>query len=165
MEASLSKALEKLLDRADRTMRGAAPLLDTITWSRDVEERFFDRGGGALPEPNYEVDRAQLEEKLRALDALEADLPKGEPIGRFLARRIESLRLGARMILAIGTPEFGRLSARAFGGARSSWLDDDTDNLHFAEHLAERIGVDSARSRCEILRASTTWRPTTTSRP
>ena len=142
MIGSLSKETVRLLDRADRTMRGAAPLLETITWSREVEERFFAAGAEVLPVPHYDVDRGHLEEKLRAFDVLEADLPKGEPLGRFLARRIESLRLGAKMLLAIGTPEFGRLSARAYGGARSSWLDDDTDNLHFAEHLAERVGMD-----------------------
>lgn len=144
MNALLSKGLEKLLDQADRAMRGGAPLLDTITWPREVEERFFSRGADELPEPSYEVDRPALEEKLRALDAFERELPRDAAIGRFLARRLESLRLGAQMVLAIGTRAFGTLSVRAYGGARGSSLDDDTHNLDFAEHLAARIGVDQA---------------------
>lgn len=147
MTAAVSKATERLLTKAERVMRGAAPLLDAITWPRAVEEEFFDAGASLLPTPTYDVDRARLEEKLREIELFARELPKDAAIGRFLARRLASIEHGARMLLAVGTRAFGLLSAEAFGGARSSWLDDDTDNLQFAEHLAARIGGTRAAAR------------------
>ena len=130
---------KQLLEKADRVLSGVTPLLDTISWPRAVEEEFFARKAAALPRPSYEVDRERAERRLIELEALEAELGGDDALSRLLRLRIESQRLGSRMLLAVGTSAFGELSALAFGGARSTWLDHDTTNLEFANHLAERI--------------------------
>jgi hypothetical protein len=59
--------VEPLRDAAREAITRAAPLfelvgrqtrlLDALAWPREVEERFFEQGEQALPEPVYEVDR------------------------------------------------------------------------------------------------------------
>jgi uncharacterized protein (TIGR02421 family) len=133
-------ATSKLLERARGAFAGGLPLLDSIAWSTHVERAFFDGGCAADPTPTYAIDRDAARERLARLDRLEAELGDDDALSRLLRTRIESHRLGARMLLAIGTKQFSTLSREAYGGARTSWLDSDTTNLDFAEHLSERLG-------------------------
>ncbi|HTJ80310.1 MAG TPA: tyrosine/phenylalanine carboxypeptidase domain-containing protein, partial [Polyangiaceae bacterium] len=135
-----SPETEKLVERATAAFEGAAALLDAITWPRKVERAFFDSGCDALPAPEYAIDRDAVQARLARLDALETELGGDDALSRFLRLRAHSHRLGARMLLAVGTKEFGTLSREAFGGARTSWLDRDTTNLDFAEDLAKSLG-------------------------
>ncbi len=132
----------ELLERAEAALGGAIPLLDGINWGRDVEDEFFARRAQRLPEPTYEIDRDRLTQRLRALDGFERELVGDDALLRLLRLRVASQRLGAEMLLAVGTRAFGQLSSHAFGGARSSMIDHDTTNLQFADHLAERIHSD-----------------------
>lgn len=139
----MSAAQQKLLERARAAFVGGGGFLDALSWPRSVEQSFFAADAQRLPEPVYNVDRAQSEERLKRLDDLEKELAGDDALTRLLRSRIESHRLGTRMLLAIGTKQFSELSVVAYGGARSSWLDGDTTNLDFADHLAQRLGVKS----------------------
>jgi uncharacterized protein (TIGR02421 family) len=132
----------KLLERAEAALSGSVPLLDGINWGREVEDEFFARRATRLPEPSYTVDRDRLTERLRALDGFERELVGDDALVSLLRLRVASQRLGAELLLAVGTRRFGELSNLAFGGARSSMIDHDTTNLEFADHLAERIYGD-----------------------
>ena len=101
-------------------LSGVTPLLDTISWPRAVEDEFFARKAAQLPRPSYQVDRDRAERRLLELDTLEAELGQDDALSRLLRLRIESQRMGARMLLAVGTSAFGELSAEAFDGARST---------------------------------------------
>jgi len=144
MEGSeLRPATARLIERASQTFGGAALLLDTITWGGEVERAFFDADCQRLPEPTYAVDHDALSARLANLDAFERELVGDDALIRLLRLRTHSHRLGARMLLAVGTKEFSELSREAYGGARSSSLDHDTTNLDFAEDLARSLGEGS----------------------
>ncbi len=140
----VSAATARLLEKARAAFKGGPGLLEVIGWPRSVERAFFARGAEQLPQPRYEVERDRAEEKLARLDALEAELRGDDALSRLLRARAHSHRLGQRMLLAVGTPELSRLSVEAFGSARTGWLDGDTTNLHFAEHILARIGSPQA---------------------
>ncbi len=128
-----------LVERARHAFLGP-PLLESISWPRTVERAFFDAGCERLPEPQYRIDADVVGQRLARLDALDAELVGDDALVRFLKLRSASHRLGAELLLAVGTPRFGELSVLAYGGARSSFLDRDTTNLDFAEQLAARLG-------------------------
>lgn len=140
MASKLAPAERALIDRARAALSGGGALLDSISWPRSVEREFFAADASVLPKPSYRVDRPRAEECLRALDALERDLVGDDALVRLLRARVESQRLGARMQLAAGTKSFAALSQAAYGGANTTWLDDDTSNLDFARHLRGRLG-------------------------
>ena len=51
---------------------------------------------------------------------------------------------GYRMVLAVGTPSFHRLSVEQYGGARTTAFDGDTTNLDLAEYLARRVSPSAS---------------------
>lgn len=118
-------------------------MLESIAWPREVEERFFDAGESLVPEVEYAIDRPRIEEHLGRLDAFERELGADDALTRLLRSYVESYRLSNRMLLAAGTKAFYTLSRAAYGGARTTALDDDTTNLDFAEHLSARLGDGS----------------------
>lgn len=122
-------------------------VLETIAWPREVEERFFAGGESHVPDVVYEVDRHAVKERLVHLDAFERELGGDDALTRLLRSSIDSYRLSNRMILNAGTKAFYPLSREAYGGARTTALDDDTTNLDFAEHLATRLGDGSDDGR------------------
>lgn len=129
----------RLLEIAREAFSGGN-LLEAMTWPRRLEREFFASGEQVAPAPSYEVDRDEIQARLARLDALDKELKGDDALIRLLRARLESHVLGARMMLALGTRELFELSKLAYGGARSTWLDDDTTNLDFAEHLAKRLG-------------------------
>jgi len=142
---NVTAAEARLLEKAKKAFAGAGGLLDGIAWRRSVEREFFAHKAEKLPRPTYDVDRSVIETRLAALDDLEADLTTDDALVRLLKKRVESHRLGARMLLAVGTKEFGKLSREAFGGAATTRLDSDTSNLDFAEHLGKRLGTEDPK--------------------
>lgn len=132
----------KLLEKA-RDAFGArlgSGLLDAITWPRAVEERFFASNEEELPPIEYAIDRDNVSEGLRNLDAFEKELGGDDALPRLLRGFVASHRLAGQMMLAVGTPDFYRLSLVAYGGASTTALDLDTTNLDFARHLGVRLG-------------------------
>lgn len=131
----------------DRTARALAAvktngsLLDEVAWPREVEERFFAEGASKLPIVDYDVDRDGLEAELAALRDVEASVEGDGPIPAWLRSTIASNVDRNRLLLAVGTRDFGRVSYEVYGGARSSFFDLDVENRDLAEHLLERLEV------------------------
>ncbi len=122
-------------------IRTKSSLLDDVAWPRDVEARFFAAKAEELPRVTYQTDRAPLEEELRLLHAL-ARTVKGEgPIPRWLANVIGSAMDKTRLLLAVGTKDFGRVSKDVYGGARSKFFGLGRSNLDLATHLLARLEV------------------------
>ena len=140
----MTSAAQKGLD----AIRRAAPLfertaketrlLDTLQWSRAVEERFFASKGRELPQPEYKVDRDRATNNAIALDELAMTLDVADPIQRWVTQVARSYADGNRLLLAVGTPRFHAISVDVYGGPRS-WFDADTTNLDLANHLAQRL--------------------------
>lgn len=133
---------DKLLERARDVFHPASgtSVLEVIAWPREVEERFFASGESEVPVVEYAVDKGEIHGRLAELDAFERELVGDDALTRLLRSCTESYRLSSRMALAAGTHAFYPLSREAYGGARTTALDDDTTNLDFADHLAARLG-------------------------
>ncbi len=143
------------VNEALSSLRTKGNLLDAIAWSRDVEERFFAAKCTRLPEPDYAIDHDALEDESRRLEKLARSIEGDEPIPVYLRAAVRSAVDRNRLLLAIGTKEFGDISREIFGGARTtSWgAPDGTHcprNVDLANHLLERlrvIGWDEARDK------------------
>jgi len=136
----IDEAQSRLILAAKRALEGAPPLLETISWPREIERRFFERHCDEVPAPNYQIDTAALDARLGRLDAFERELSGDDALVRLLRSQVASHRLGTQMVLAAGTPAFYALSCAAYGSASSTSFDSDTTNLDFADHLLARIG-------------------------
>ena len=93
-------------------------VLEAIGWPREVEERFFEGGASSLPEVTYDVDRDALRDRVKELDRAEKSIDGDDPITEWLRSSVASMRDASRLVLALGTAEFSRLSKELYGGPR-----------------------------------------------
>jgi uncharacterized protein (TIGR02421 family) len=136
----IDDAQKRLILAAKKALEGSPALLERISWPRELERRFFAKKCEEVPTPTYEIDTPALTERLARIDEFERELVGDDALVRLLRSLVESHRLGTRMLLAAGTPEFYELSCKAYGGATTTSFDSDTTNLDFADHLLSRIG-------------------------
>ncbi len=116
-------------------------LLNIIAWPRSLEERFFAEGASSLPEPEYSFDRDALERGVTELRAILPKLEGDHVFLQFMYRMTESFLNAHRLILAVGTPEFYRVSCQLYGGARTTAFDRDSTNYDLAKHIENRVGT------------------------
>lgn len=148
MNAKQAKEAVSNVATALEAIDGNANLLDGIAWPLEVEERFFADGATKLPSFDYAVDRDGLEKEIAELRAVERSIDGDGAIPAWLRATVASYRDRARLLLAVGTRDFGRLSVEIYGSARSSFFGLDVCNLDLARHLEERFtmhGWDAAK--------------------
>ena len=103
------RQVAKLLRDAERPVR----ILRTVAWPAQVRDDFFARGAVELPRPRYEPldPTATLELVGEARRLATAD----DDIDEWLRRQAWAIELGARMLAAVGTPEFHERSVELYG--------------------------------------------------
>ena len=116
-------------------------LLEEVAWSREVEEQFFATNARELPHVTYDVDRPALEAEIATLARAGAAIEGDGPIPDFLRNVLQSNVDRCRLLLAIGTKDFGRVSVEVYGGARTAFFGLPLTNEGLAKHLLERLAV------------------------
>lgn len=131
-------------------LRSVAPLaegerrtrvLEAIAWPREVEERFFAQRAARLPEVSYAVDRDALRARIADLDAAADRVEGDDPVASWVRANLRSMRDADRLVLAVGTTEFHRVSRELYGSARTRFHGDAERNVDLADHLLERLDV------------------------
>jgi uncharacterized protein (TIGR02421 family) len=125
--------------RTVEAVAATSQLLSALVWPAAHEAAFLQER--VLPEPVYDVNRAQAEANLVLLAGVQIDAQ--DPMGRVLGRIAESYALANRMLLALGTKAFHQLSVEAYGGARHGRA--GVDQVAFAEHLEARLGLQTRK--------------------
>ncbi|MDA1088977.1 MAG: flavohemoglobin expression-modulating QEGLA motif protein [Proteobacteria bacterium] len=125
----------EILRAAERPVR----VLRSISWPPEVAASFFAKGAREMPEVRYTpIDPSavtELVEKARRL----AD--GSSPIHTWLQRVAGTISTGARMIAAIGTPDFHHYSVELYRSPTEPILDEVTQPLALARQIAETLAV------------------------
>lgn len=112
------EALERC-DRLDAELIGISKsirVLSNLTWPRQQEERFLQGWRLGAPRlPTIEAAPPDHRAEIEALKALMARCDRGHPMGSHLFKTAWSYLTAARMVRAIGTPEFTQHSVRLYG--------------------------------------------------
>lgn len=116
-------------------------VLEAIAWPRAVEERFFAQGARELPEVDYAVDREALDARVDELRAEQHAVDGDDPVAVWVRACLQSVIDGHRLVRAMGTTEFYRLSRELYGGARTRFHGVGERNIDLADHLLERLRV------------------------
>ena len=116
-------------------------LLEEVAWSREVEEQFFAGGASELPKVTYDVPRHALETEIATLAAAQTSIDGEGAIPDFLRNALQSNVDKCRLLLAIGTKDFGKISVDVYGGARTAFFGLPLTNEGLATHLLERLAV------------------------
>ncbi len=122
-----------LLRKAERGVR----VLRSIAWAPEVATRFFEGGARELPVVEYPPVDPQpvlddVETAVRLIDG-------SSPVHAWLQRVAASIAKGSRMLAAIGTPEFHRLSCQLYGAPTHKLTDGIRCPLDLARHLDQTL--------------------------
>jgi len=129
-------------------------LLDDLAWPRQVEDEFFRHKGKRLPSHAYAIDTQGLKRDTRALMELQASIDGDHAIAEWLRGVAQGAIDRNRLVAAVGTKAFGRLSKSIYGGARSRFFRLPVRNLDLATHLLKRISIhgwDEAKDSAQPL--------------
>jgi uncharacterized protein (TIGR02421 family) len=134
---------KKLLGRTQAVLGSlkTSNLLDDLAWPRSVEEDFFRHKARRLPAHTYAIDTDGLRADTQALTALQKSIEGDHAIASWLRGVAQGAIDRNRLVSAVGTKAFGRLSKSIYGGARSRFFQLPVRNLDLAEHLLKRIAI------------------------
>ena len=122
-----------LLRKAERGVR----VLRSIAWPPEVAIRFFEAGARELPVVDYAVSDPQP--VLADVEAARALIDGSSPVHRWLRKVADSIATGSRMLAAIGTPDFHRLSCQLYGAPTHKLTDGIRCPLDLARHLDQTL--------------------------
>jgi uncharacterized protein (TIGR02421 family) len=152
MDAARARELLETVTTALGSLKAKGSLLEEINWPRSVEERFFAGGARELPEVAPSCDRDLLDGENAALARVERGIEGDGAIPQWLRSVVHGAIDRNRLLMAAGTPEFGRISREIYGGAETAFLGLPLRNIDLADHLLERLrvhGWDEAKDRDE----------------
>lgn len=125
---------------AARTLHDVAKpmrVLSRLAWPARIREDFLAGGGDALPRPDY--PRFDASPTTDALHAARRLLEPGSAIDDWLLRECQAIESTARMLAAVGTPEFHELSGTLYGRPTRPLLHDPTTPLDLARRIHQMI--------------------------
>ncbi len=115
---------------------GRIRILSGLAWPIETETRFLDGWRAGKPElpapPTQPQDHA---ETIAALDDILQRLDRGHPVGDWLYRTAWSMRVAARMLSSIGTPQFTECSTLLYGHPSTQYRSQTTTTAQSAAQM------------------------------
>lgn len=153
MKVETAKKHLEMVSKTLSALRAKANLLEEIGWPRATEEAFFAANATRLPEPpEVRVDRGVMDDENRELTRVSRKIEGDEPIAEWLRAVLKGALDKNRLLMAVGTPQFGEVSRELYGSASSKFFGLSARNCDLADHLLERLrihGWDAATDREE----------------
>ncbi len=135
MNAKKIQKLDDALVHASKKIK----VLNTLAWPIGVEEKFLEgwrKGNAQLPE--IKIQPPELNDSIKALDAIVQQCSQDEPVEKFIAETALSYSNAGRMLMQVGTPEFTRYATKIYGRP---------DTMYKLQGLT---GVDGAKFFLEV---------------
>jgi uncharacterized protein (TIGR02421 family) len=108
-------------------------VLSRLGWPARIRDEFLASGATTLPTPEYEP--FDPSETLEAVGHTRRLLSSGTPIDDWLLRECDAIESTARMLGAVGTPEFHEFSGQLYGTPTRPLLYDPTTPLDLAQRI------------------------------
>lgn len=110
---------EKKIQKLDDALVQASKkikVLNTLAWPAGVEEKFLEGWKNGNPHlPEVKIKPPDVQNSIKALDAIVSQCDQTDPIEKFLAETAESYANAGHMLHAIGTPRFTLYSTKIYG--------------------------------------------------
>jgi uncharacterized protein (TIGR02421 family) len=131
-DVHLQSALELDRDLAHAVRR--IRVLKNLEWPGTAEETFLKSWSAGTPAlPDVRLEPVDYTRELGALEAIESQCDRGHPLGNLVYKNARSYAIVARMLGAIGTPEFTRQSILLYGRPDDVYRTQDWTGVDAAE--------------------------------
>jgi len=114
-------------------------VLSALGWPRGVEDEFLRAYRAGQPElPKVTLPPRDHTREIQLLEELQADCDREHPLDNLVYKTARSYESAARMLGAIGTPEFSRYSIELYGKPDDPYKNQDFTALDAADYFLER---------------------------
>jgi uncharacterized protein (TIGR02421 family) len=129
----------KELDERLGTLADPIKVLSALSWPHGVEEEFLTSFRAGTPElPKVTLTPKDHSREIDALEALQAECDREHPLDNLVYKTARSYESAARMLGAIGTPDFSRYSIELYGKPDDPYKNQDFTALDAADYFLER---------------------------
>ena len=128
--------LEKTIEHDALLAETVQPIkiLGALAWPLEAEARFLEgwrNGKPALPEVT--LDPQDFSKEIAALETIQSKCDRGHPLDNLIFKTARSYSSAARMLGAIGTPDFTRYSIELYGRPNDAYKTQDWTALDAAD--------------------------------
>lgn len=112
MDTKKIETLDTALMQASKKIK----VLQALQWPLGAEEKFLEtwrRGNPQLPE--VVLERRDYRDSISTLEDIESRCDTDDPVEKFLAETAQSYAYSARMLSAVGTPDFTTYATKLYG--------------------------------------------------
>jgi uncharacterized protein (TIGR02421 family) len=137
MNSRLDKTYEHdaLLAETVRPIR----LLGSLSWPSEAETRFLETWRAGKPElPVVELEPQDYRKQIEVLEGIQSHCDRGHPLDNLIFKTARSYASAARMLGAIGTPEFTSYSIELYGKPNDVYPTQDWTALDAAEFFLNK---------------------------
>lgn len=114
-------------------------VLSALGWPRAAEEAFLRSYRAGAPElPQVALAPRDHTKEIQALEELQEDCDREHPLDNLVFKTARSYESAARMLGAIGTPDFTRFSIELYGKPDDVYRNQDFTALDAADYFLER---------------------------
>lgn len=137
----ISPRLQKCLELDQRLALASEPIkvLSSLSWPRQVEAEFLAAyRAGKRQLPKVQLTPVPHEKALAELEDIQRDCDRDHPLDDFVFRTARSYASAARMLGALGTPNFTRYSIELYGRPDDVYKNQDLTAKDAAEYFLTR---------------------------
>jgi len=136
------------LSRLDKTIEHDAVLVKTVqpikilgalSWPQEVERSFLNDWRAGNPRlPTVNLEQQDYSEQIGALEHIQSQCDRGHPLDNLIFKTARSYSSAARMLGAIGTPDFTNYSIELYGKPNDNYKTQDWTALDAAEFFLDK---------------------------
>jgi uncharacterized protein (TIGR02421 family) len=133
--------LDKSIELDAQLVKTVRPIkiLSALSWSTDVESRFLQSWRTGQPElPVVHLEQQDYSAQIEALDSIQSRCDRGHALDNLIFKTARSYSSAARMLGAIGTPDFTKYSIELYGKPSDAYKTQDWTALNAADFFLNK---------------------------
>lgn len=133
--------LDKTIEHDTLLVETVQPIkiLSALSWPLEAEDKFLDKWRAGKPElPVVHLEQLDYSKQIEALEDIQSQCDRGHPLDNLIFKTARSYSSAARMLGAIGTPDFTSYSIELYGKPNDNYRTQDWTALDAAEFFLSK---------------------------
>lgn len=133
--------LKKIIEQDALLIQIVQPIkiLGALSWPSDIETKFLDSWRRGKPElPDVHLGQQNYSKQIEALEVIQSRCDRAHPLDNLIFKTARSYTSAARMLAAIGTPDFTNYSIELYGKPNDNYKTQDWTALDAADFFLRK---------------------------
>lgn len=133
--------LDKTIEHDSLLVETVRPMkiLGALSWPGELEKKFLEAWRSGRPElPVVQLEQQDYSKQIEVLEGLQSQCDRGHPLDNLIFKTARSYSSAARMLGAIGTPDFTNYSIELYGKPNDRYKTQDWTALDAADFFLDK---------------------------